>query len=184
MTRAHHRMMLVVILAACQARGPQADRAHADSSTPAVRDSSPAVSDSATGPADSNADSNADSGATAALAVLRGYYAAINARDYPRAYAAWGNDGPPGRPTPAEFAKGYANTDSVELTLGAPGRVEGAAGSRYLSVPVTIRAFERGNRLTTFEGRYTLRRSVVPGAGDASRRWHLYQATLHARPNP
>ena len=112
------------------------------------------------------------------VGALRAFAAALNARDYARAYAAWGADGPPGRPTLAAFAAGYAATDSVRLTLGPPGRVEGAAGSRYLTVPATLHAFERGGRTTDYVGSYTLRRSVVPGADSASAHWHLYRAEL------
>jgi len=188
MLRAASRLVLVIALAACQARRPDAARASGGSTGPAASHPSPArvetaavgesaASDSVAGAADSPAGTDADS----AIAVLHGFYAAINARDYPRAYAAWANDGPPGQPTLAEFAKGYAATDSVQLSTGTPGPVEGAAGSRYVSVPVALRAFERGGRRTDFAGSYTLRRTVVPDAPPESRRWHLYRATLHAR---
>ena len=117
-----------------------------------------------------------------AVASLRGYYAAIDRRDYASAYAGWGDDGPPGHPTLADFARGFARTDSVRLDVGRPGRIEGAAGSRYVDVPVTVHAFEGGGGATTYTGSYVLRRTVVPGASDANRRWHLYRATLAARP--
>jgi hypothetical protein len=111
--------------------------------------------------------------------VLRAYYAAINDRDYQRAYAAWGDDGPPGRPTVRTFASGFAGTDSVHVVLGAPGRIEGAAGSRYMRIPVRVRAFEHGIGLREYVGSYTVRRSVVPGGDAAAQRWHLYAASLH-----
>jgi hypothetical protein len=117
-----------------------------------------------------------------AVAVLRDYYAAIDGRDYARAYAAWGDDGPPGHPSLSTFSDGFARTDSVRLEVGTPGQVEGAAGSRYVDVPVTLYAFERGPRETRYTGSYVLRRTVVPGASEANRRWHLYRATLAARP--
>jgi hypothetical protein len=117
-----------------------------------------------------------------AVAVLRDYYAAIDRRDFRAAYAGWGDDGPPGHPSLGDFARGFALTDSVRLDLGQPGRIEGAAGSRYVEIPVTVHAFERGGRTTTYGGSYVLRRSVVPGSSDANSRWHLYRATLAARP--
>jgi hypothetical protein len=110
--------------------------------------------------------------------VVRAYYGAINDRDYQRAYAAWGDDGPPGRPTVQAFASGFAGTDSVHVVLGAPGRIEGAAGSRYISIPVRVRAFEHGVG-REYAGSYTVRRTVVPGSDAASRQWHLYSASLH-----
>jgi hypothetical protein len=110
--------------------------------------------------------------------VVRGYYAAINGRDYQRAYDAWGDNGPPGRPTVQAFAAGFAGTDSVHVDLGAPGRIEGAAGSRYIEIPVRLRAFQHGAGPREYAGSYTVRRSVVPGSA-AAQRWHLYSATLH-----
>jgi hypothetical protein len=120
-----------------------------------------------------------DSAISDAKAAVRAYYAAINARDYQRAYAAWGNDGPPGRPTLRTFASGFARTDSVHVALGHPGRIEGAAGSRYVMIPVRVRAFEHGIGPREYAGSYTVRRSVVPGADAADRQWHLYSASLH-----
>lgn len=111
--------------------------------------------------------------------VVRAYYAAINARDYQRAYDAWADDGPPGRPTVQAFAAGFAGTDSVQAVLGAPGRIEGAAGSRYVTIPVRIRAFQHGGGAREYAGSYTVRQSVVPGSDAAARRWHLYSASLH-----
>lgn len=182
--------MIVLALAACQGRGPAVERTSADSGVPAApappageaAPSRPVAPVAGTdSPASGSASPPAGGDADSAVAVLRAYYAAINARDYPRAYAAWANDGPPGHPTQAEFAKGYAATDSVQLAAGTPGPVEGAAGSRYVSVPVTLHAFERGGRRTDFVGSYTLRRAMVTGAAPESRRWHLYRATLNAR---
>jgi len=42
--------------------------------------------------------------------------------------------------------------------------VEGAAGSRYVTIPVTVRAETTTGREQRFVGSYTLRRSVVDGA--------------------
>jgi hypothetical protein len=166
--------ILALVLAACESRRPSAE----DTGTDSAR-SAPSVA-----PTTSDGAASLDAAADSALAVLRDYYAAIDARDFSRAYAAWGDDGPPGRPTLAAFAAGYARTDSVRLSSGAPGRVEGAAGSRYVTIPVTVRAFERGGRRTIYEGSYTLRRSVVPGASDTNARWHLYRGELGARTVP
>lgn len=115
--------------------------------------------------------------------VVRAYYAAIDARDYQRAYDAWGDNGPPGRPTVRAFAAGFAGTDSVRLSLGAPGRIEGAAGSRYIEIPVGVRAFQHGAGPRDYVGSYTVRRSVISGS-DAAQRWHLYSARLTSSGDP
>jgi len=57
-------------------------------------------------------------------------------------------------------------------------RVEGAASSRYIEVPVVIEATTVDGESQRFAGTYTLRRTVVDGASEESRRWHLYSAAL------
>lgn len=119
----------------------------------------------------------ADDDTTAAVAVVRDYYRAISSRDYAAAYAMWGESGPPNQ-TPETFAAGFAHTRTVSVTPGQPSRIEGAAGSRYIDIPVTIAATTDDGGTQRFEGTYTLRRAVVDGASEAQRRWHLYKATI------
>jgi hypothetical protein len=107
--------------------------------------------------------------ADAAVDALRAYYAAINARDYRKAYAMWGVSGPPNQ-TYEQFAKGFADTTSVRLETGEPSRVGAAAGSRYVEVPVVIVDGDK-----RFEGLYVMRRSVVEG-GDPQ--WRIYRADI------
>jgi hypothetical protein len=113
-----------------------------------------------------------------ALEALRAYYVAINQREYARAYNAWGPDGPPGHPGLGAFARGFTGTVGVSLKTGDPGRIEGAAGSRYIRVPVVVNAIHSDKRVVRYVGSYTLRRSVVTGATQAEQRWHLYSAKL------
>jgi hypothetical protein len=113
--------------------------------------------------------------------VVRNYYAAIAARDYRRAYAMWGDDGKSSGQTLEQFAAGFARTQTVAVDVGPPGRVEGAAGSRYVDVPVVVRATTQDGENQRFEGTYTLRRVVVDGASPAQRRWHLSSADLARR---
>ena len=156
------------------AGSPAVEAARADSASPARAP----VNRSAVSCATPDSLNLSDTATVAAVAVLRDYYAALNARDYARGYDAWGAAGPPGQPTRDVFAAGYAATDSVCVSFGQPGRIEGAAGSRYIDVPVVVRAFEHGSSERMYRGSYTLRRTVVPGADSASRRWHLYGARL------
>lgn len=107
-------------------------------------------------------------------AVVRDYYDAIAARDYERAYRYW--------LAPAQslddFTKGFADTASVEVKAGAPSRIEGAAGSQYVDVPVTITATTKSGRSQRFEGTYTLRRSMVEGG---EKRWRIDRASIRER---
>lgn len=105
--------------------------------------------------------------------ALRAYYAAVNARDFGAAQALW--DGT--RPA-AQLAADYADAASVELTVGAPRPPEGAAGSVYVEVPVTVTTRRRDGSVQRQAGRYTLRRAQVDGASAAQRAWHITAVDL------
>jgi len=125
------------------------------------------------------APSLADSaGAQEAAAVVRRYYEAIGARDFRRAYGLWGDGGAASGQTFEAFEAGFAETAHGEAEVGEPGRVEGAAGSRYVEVPVALRAVTTAGEEQRFEGTYTLRRAVADGATAEQRRWHLYTADV------
>jgi hypothetical protein len=122
-------------------------------------------------------------GATAATdstpaSVVRRYYAALQSHDYDAAYALWRDAGRASGQTRAEFAKGFAQTERVRVSVGDDVLVEGAAGSQYATVPVTVDAVLRDGRRQHFEGTYTLRRAMVDGATAEERRWGIYKAEL------
>ena len=117
-------------------------------------------------------------GAAQAAEVIRRYYAAIGARDYRRAYELWSEGGAASGQTLEEFTAGFARTARTEATIGEPGRIEGAAGSRYVEVPVVVRAVTDAGEEQRFEGTYVLRRSVVDGATAEQRLWHIHSADI------
>lgn len=112
------------------------------------------------------------------VAIVREYYAAIRAHDFLRAYRMWEASGQRNVRSYAQFEAGFDSTESVDVKAGAPGRVEGAAGSRFVTVPVEIDSRLRNGAQQRFSGTYTLRRVAVPGASAAQRRWHLYAANI------
>jgi len=121
----------------------------------------------------------ADSGsAQAAAEVIRRYYAAIDACDFRGAYAQWARDGAASGKSFEAFASGFANTAHAAVEIGVPGAIEGAAGSRYIEIPVVVRAITRDAAVQRFTGSYVLRRSEVDGATAAQRHWHFDSATL------
>ncbi|MCC4592084.1 hypothetical protein LL974_13145 [Xanthomonas campestris pv. cannae] len=118
----------------------------------------------------------------AAADVVRRYYAAINARDYATAWQQWGEDGRPGQ-SYAAFKAGFAQTRAVKATIGALGRSEGAAGSVYQPVPVTVEATLADGTRQRFRGDYVLRRvNGVDGASAAQLRWRIDSAQLKEVP--
>lgn len=143
-------------------------------------DAASAADDAATdtpSPAASPADA-ASTDAAAAVAVLQQYYTAIDEGDFRAAYALWSDGGASSGQTFDEFAAGYADTESVRVEPGKPGRIEGAAGSRYVVIPVVVHATTSDGARQRFVGGYTLRRSVVDGATTEQRNWRIYSAEV------
>ena len=114
--------------------------------------------------------------------VIREYYRAIAEHRYRDAYVMWGSKGRASRQTFAEFQRGFGHTVSVEVDVGSPGPVEGAAGSRYVEVPVLVSARRSDGSRESYAGAYTLRRSVVDGATSEQRSWRIDSAGIKRSP--
>lgn len=119
---------------------------------------------------------------TEARQVVVDYYAAINARDYRKAYASWSDDGAASGQSFEHFSGGYANTESVVATVGEAIDEEGAAGSRYISVPVELQSRLFNGTTRAYKGRFALRAVVADGATAQQRRWHLSSAEMQRIP--
>lgn len=113
-----------------------------------------------------------------AVAVLRDYFAAINSSNFGRAYALWADGGRASGQSPQAFADGFADTTGLSVELQAPSRIDAAAGSRYVEVPVTLRASLRDGGERRLAGTFTLRRAVVDGASAEQRAWRIATADL------
>ena len=87
-------------------------------------------------------------------AVIASFYNAIDRQEYARAYSYY-EDGQ-GVPKFDAFSAGYQNTATVKLTLGKPA-AEGAAGSTYWTLPVSLDATDGKGKHSYFAGCYTLR---------------------------
>lgn len=118
--------------------------------------------------------------ARGAKALVRGYYAAIQAGEYEKAYRLWSEEGKASGQSLEEFREGFAETQSVEVVIGKPSEIEGAAGSRYITIPVEIHAVTQSGAPQHFNGEYVLRRSVVDGATEEQRAWRIYSAKIRA----
>lgn len=76
-------------------------------------------------------------------------------------------------PDRREFDQWFAPYAGLDASVGRPGDAEGAAGSVYISVPLTL-AGELGNLRTRRSATIILRRvNDVPGSTEAERRWHI-----------
>ena len=110
--------------------------------------------------------------------VIQSYYNAINRRDYEQAYRTWQDNGSASHQTFEAFKNGFANTASTQVKIGEPSEIEGAAGSQYVTVPVTLTATTQNQTVQHFKGTYVLRRSLVDGASPDQRSWHICSANL------
>jgi hypothetical protein len=119
-----------------------------------------------------------DPGADAAQ-VVRAYYDALAAGDPATAYARWSDGGRSSGQTPEQFAAGFAGLATLSVDIGTPGRVEGAAGSQYVEIPVAVSATRADGSVQRQVGAYVLRRAMVDGADAAQRSWRISSAELH-----
>lgn len=89
-----------------------------------------------------------------ATAVIESLYNALNRHEYTRAYSYWGANAK--KPSFDDFVAGYKATRRIRLYTGTVSS-EGAAGSVYYSVPVSLRAVNNDGTTIVFAGCYTLR---------------------------
>lgn len=81
------------------------------------------------------------------------------------------------------FAARVAARDSFHALIGAPGRVEGAAGSSYLEVPVQAYGRAKDGAEVHEFGKATLRRvNDVPGATPEQLKWRIVSVDLKPAP--
>ena len=154
-------ILMLAPITACQ-RSPQPVPAPGAGSTATQADTAMGAGDSASDAAN----------------VIRAYYQAINDRRYADAYRCWVSNGEASGKSLGAFQSGFANTKTVKVTLGTPGPIEGAAGSRYVEIPVGIIAVSRDGSRQPLAGHYTLRKSVVDGATAEQRAWRFYSAQI------
>jgi hypothetical protein len=105
----------------------------------------------------------------AASDLVDRFAALLNQRKFDEAYALLG----PGAPSRSEFDRRFSQYKDLNVTAGAAGDQEGAAGSIYLSIPLTI-AGTAGTQHSTRSATAILRRvNDVPGSTEAQRLWHI-----------
>ena len=105
--------------------------------------------------------------------VAQAWADAVRACDWSAAYGYWGDHGARSGKTLAQFTTQWSQLKKPLIVLGKASQ-EGAAGSLYYTVPVTISDGDR--RLS---GELVLRRvNDVDGASAEQRRWHIDSTTL------
>lgn len=102
--------------------------------------------------------------------VVQVYAANIGMKQYDKAYALLRN--PP--MSLVEFTQGFAKYYQYSMNVGAPGPIEGAAGSLFIEVPVLIYGRLKTGETVNELGHATLRRvNDVPGSTPEQRLWRI-----------
>lgn len=115
--------------------------------------------------------------------VVQSYFALIEQGRYGDAWRLWSDGGRASGMSESEFAASFERYREFHAQVGAPGEIEGAAGSLYVQVPVQAYGRLRDGRPFNMAGSVTLRRvNDVPGSTPEQRRWHIFQSALRPRP--
>lgn len=121
--------------------------------------------------------------AQGAAQVVQTYYAHIEAGDYAKARALWGDYGKASGMTPAQFAAAFAKYSEYHANVGAPEDIEAGAGQRYVTVPVQPYARLRADGTPVYLiGSVTLRRTVIDGAIPEQKSWRI--SAINVKPAP
>lgn len=109
--------------------------------------------------------------------VVQRYASLIEQGKMAEAQTAWGKGIEQGVLAPARLAALHG----VHFEVGKPYDQEGAAGSIFIMVPLTLTATDKAGKPVRYAGPITLRRvNDVDGASAAQLRWHMVQGALVA----
>ena len=162
---------LIIHVAGCD-RPAAVPRERAAQATEAVPSATPAAAETSAKPLPEPAPAPQAFQSRDPDAVLRGWAAAIERRDWAGVRGLWGNEGADSGLSTADFAARWDKLKAPRVHIG-PGEQEGAAGSLYYTAPVSVVDGAR-----TVSGKVVLRRvNDVPGATAEQLRWHLEQGT-------
>lgn len=115
--------------------------------------------------------------------VLQRFGGLLEQRRFAEARRLWSDDGRASGLTEREFIAAHDKYAEVHSQVGAPGRMEGAAGSAYVEIPFRLYGTLKTGKPFNLVGPVTLRRvNDVPGSTEEQRRWHIYRSGLKPRP--
>ena len=124
-----------------------------------------------------------ETSAQGAANVVQSYYALLEQGRHGEAWRLWSDGGRASGMSEAEFASSFDRYSEYHAQIGAPGRIEGAAGSLYVEVPVQAYGRLRSGVPFTMAGPVRLRRSNdVPGSTAEQRRWRIADSGVRPRP--
>lgn len=108
--------------------------------------------------------------------VLQSYSALLEQGRLAEARRLWTQGGTGSGLSQEGFEEAFGKYAEIHAEIGAPGEIEGAAGSAYVEIPIRFYGKLKAGRDFSSVGSATLRRvNDVPGSTDEQRRWHIYR---------
>ncbi|MBA4795193.1 MAG: MliC family protein [Phenylobacterium sp.] len=121
--------------------------------------------------------------AQGAAQLVQTYYALLEQKKYDEAYRLWRDKGERSGMTAEAFAESFGRFSTYHAEVGAPGRIEGAAGSLYVEVPVHVYGELTSGEAFHLRGPVRLRRAnSVPGATPEQLEWRIDESGVRPRP--
>jgi hypothetical protein len=111
--------------------------------------------------------------------TIASYYNAINLKDHARAYSYW-NGNEPNQASLADFTKGFADVQEVQVFVRLPLASDGTAGIIYVPVPVALHVTLNDDSQEIYLGCINTYQLQVPvdNAPEADPNWYLWSASL------
>ncbi|WP_374472844.1 hypothetical protein [Phenylobacterium sp.] len=111
--------------------------------------------------------------------VVQTYFALIGTKKYAEAFRLWSDGGRASGQDEAGFVRAMAAYPQHDAQIGAPGEIEGAAGSLYVEIPVVIYGRNPDGSEFHRSGKAVLRRvNDVPGSTHEQRQWRIVRFDL------
>lgn len=119
-----------------------------------------------------------------ARAVVRRYFALIEAGKPTEAWTLWDDEGRASGMNREAFVRSFEPYASYRAEVGATGRIDAGAGQRYVTLPVRVTGTLReGGEPFALGGEVTLHRAgAIDGTTAEQRSWRLHTAALTTRP--
>lgn len=117
--------------------------------------------------------------AQGAAQVVQSYYALLESGRRAEAWKLWSEGSPSRAVDAATFSRQFDRYADYHAQIGAPGAIEGAAGSLWVEVPVVVYGRLKAGGEVHQSGKATLRRvNDVPGSTAEQRSWRIQAIEL------
>lgn len=184
-------LSLALLCAACGPKAPADEQPARDISNPAtdrnavdpatIRPGEPGgLADDRTPIAEGPIEAKSAQGAGQVLQLFGGL---LEQRKFAEARKLWSDEGRASGLSEAAFAASYDRYAEIHSEVGAPGQMEGAAGSSYVDIPLRLYGKLKDGKPFNQLGTATLKRvNDVPGATQEQLSWRISRIDLQPRP--